>query len=326
VPTVRRRSHAATSPGRSSRVFLAIVVVGLTGCGGYSGSAPGLIAFSGHPRGELGDGYNNILVMNSDGTGVRRLTRTDGDIDPSWSPDGRQVAYTRATTLAGCDFDPACAQIWIVDADGVNARPLTPPAARSEAPDWSPDGKRIVFQQWNVPYDYDPGSIDIYVMNVDGSGVRQLTYGPGASESPEWTADGEQIVFAREVDGDYETWVMNADGSNPERLTQLGALSPDGKKIVTTRQSDDDLCPDIVVMNADGSEARRLLSPEEGGSDLAWSPDSSQIAFIHCVKTPVEPDVVGSEIWVMDADGGNAHALPAGPYASPWGLDWAAAP
>ena len=131
--------------------------------------------FAGHPGDELGGGYNNLLVMNPDGTGVRRLTRSDGDIEPSWSPDGTQVVFRRTTFGGGCPI-AACSEIWIVNADGTNARRLTS-VARSEAPDWSPDGGRIVFHQWNVPYDYDSESVDIYVMNVDGSDVRRLTDG-----------------------------------------------------------------------------------------------------------------------------------------------------
>lgn len=72
------------------------------------------------------------MVMNPDGSGVRRLTRTDGDINPSWSPDGTQVVFERAAENASCD---PCAQLWIVDADGTAERRLTPIAERREAPD-----------------------------------------------------------------------------------------------------------------------------------------------------------------------------------------------
>jgi len=166
----------ATRPGLILRSCLTIIAIGLTGCGAHSGPAPGPIVFSGHPADELGGGFNNLMVTNPDGTVVRRLTRRDGDVAPSWSPDGTQVVFERATFIEGCDFDPACAQIWIVDADGTDERRLTPASARSEAPDWSPDGDRIVFHQWNS------SSIDIYVMNADGSGLRQLTDGSGVNE------------------------------------------------------------------------------------------------------------------------------------------------
>jgi Tol biopolymer transport system component len=309
-----------------------IMAIGLTGCGAPSGPAPGSIVFSGRPADDPEAQGWQLLVMNPDGSGLRRLTRTDGDVAPSWSPDGTKVVFARATYIEDCSFDPACAQIWIVEADGTDERRLTPASARSEAPDWSPDGDRIVFQQWNVPYDYS-GQIDIYAMNVDGSDIRQLTDGPGANEDPAWSPDGERIVFSRYVDGEYEIWVMNAEGSEQRRLTPRGvsahspAWSPDGEKIAVTRQSGDD-CDAIVVMNEDGTEERTLLPPGEGGGGPAWSPDGSQIAFIHCYENLGEDENLGegeADIWVMDADGGNAHTLQAGPYTEPGGLDWAAA-
>jgi hypothetical protein len=78
-------------------------------------------------------------------------------------------------------------------------------------------------------------------------------------------------------------------------------------------------------MNEDGSEERtifsRRLDPLLSIQSLAWSPDSSQIAFV-----VYDENLAEGEVWVTDADGGNAKKLPAGPYSEPAGLDWAAAP
>lgn len=314
-----------TGPGRISRLCLTIVALGLSGCGGSSGPDPGPIVFSGYPIGGPGEGFQNLLVMNPDGTGVRQLTRTEsllgGDFYPSWSPDGRNVVFERQTPSEDCVFT-TCGQIWIVDADGANARRLTP----GEAPDWSPDGERIAFEQ----YDPDTDQIDIYVINVDGSGLRRLTRGSGANVDAAWSPDGERIVFSRgsEADpsagGNDDLYVMDADGSEVRRLTHTAesesdpTWSPDGARIAFTRTSDG-YTDTIVVMKDDASEERTLLpagGPDE--SEPAWSPDGSQIAFIRY-------DGRDWEIWIVDADGGNPRKVKTGPYIEPSDLDWAAA-
>lgn len=329
----RRRGLLTLRPGLSLRACLSIIAIGLTGCGSPSGPPAGPIVFAGHPGDELGGGYNNLMVMDPDGTGVRRLTRTDGDVAPSWSPDGTKVVYTRATAVEGCDFT-VCRQIWIVDADGTDAHGLAPASAIRGAADWSPDGDRLVFDQSlrDAFGEFHPDETDIYVMNVDGSDVRQLTDGPGASGGASWSPDGDRIAFTREVEGESgiietDAYVMNSDGSEQRRLTHDGESSfsawlPNGEQIAVARGTDATVMlpvMSIFVLNLDGSGERTLLPPGEDVGGPVWSPDGSQIAFIR------NDDLGDSGIWVMDADGGNAQKLEAGPYSEPWGLDWAAA-
>ena len=326
--------RTVTGPGRILWLCLTIVVVGLLGCGESSGPAPGPIVFAGHPGDELGGGFNNLMVMNPDGTGVRRLTRTDGDVAPSWSPDGTQVVYTRATTVEGCDFT-VCAQIWIVDADGTDAHGLAPASAVRGGADWSPDGDRLVFDETNrdASGELEIDEVDIFVMNVDGSDLRQLTDGPGQSSGPAWSPDGDRIAFTRQSEGEggvieTDAYVMDSDGSEERRLTHGGesyfsAWLPDGDQIAVARDGGDPFLGSIVLVNADGSGEPLLLPPGENVGGPVWSPDGSQIAFI---RSDVELGLVLGGIWVMDANGKNAHALPAGAYSEPSGLDWAAAP
>jgi Tol biopolymer transport system component len=76
-------------------------------------------------------------------------------------------------------------------------------------PAWSPDGRRIAFEQ----------SGDIYAINVDGSSQTNLTTNPADDTFPVWSPDGRQIAFISERDGNKEIYVMNADGSHQTRLT-----------------------------------------------------------------------------------------------------------
>jgi Tol biopolymer transport system component len=263
------------------------------------------------------------MVVNPDGTGLRRLTRTDGDGDPSWSPDGAKVAFARLNSDT-CD----CERIWVVNADGTGEQPLTSVEEDATEPAWSPDGKRIAFAKRNLDRESDSNKpeVDIYVMNPDGSEMTRLTDLAGVEQDPSWSPDGNQIAFEAEQGDPTETYVgseifvMNADGSELRPLTDtvedefFPAWSPDGDTIAFERRGDDGIT--IVLVNEDGSGERELRAPNQLWFHPAWSPDGTQLAFI-------TDDQEG--IWVMDADGRNAHRVWSAPSSEPMNPDWAAA-
>jgi len=108
-----------------------------------------------------------------------------------------------------------------MNADGSDPRQLTrdPPGVINQAPDWSPDGKRILFQSNR------DGNVEIYVMDADGGNQTRLTHHPGRDLDAEWSADGTRIAFDRDippVDEEIrQLFIMRADGSDPTQLTGL---------------------------------------------------------------------------------------------------------
>jgi Tol biopolymer transport system component len=126
-----------------------------------------------------------------------------------------------------------------MNADGSDIKPLTEAGGNSLAPEWSPDGRRILFHR-DLGRPEDKG---ICEMDPDGSNVRQLTSGYADTE-PTWSPDGARIAFKR---GD-NLFVMNVDGSDPRVLTSgvdwEGDLtwSPDGKSIVFGIKSASKIC------------------------------------------------------------------------------------
>lgn len=168
-----------------------------------------------------------IWVVRSDGTDARRLTETPKaakgptwSLFPRFSQDGRTILY--ASTFGGSS------QIWMMNADGSNKRRLTSGLAETapdaNAPNWSPDGKQIVF--WAG---YETRFGEIWVMNADGTNPMRLTHQPApiSSDNPAWSMDGRQIIFDTSRSGiGVEIWIMDADGSRQRKL--IGELGSRG--------------------------------------------------------------------------------------------------
>ncbi|HEU5066508.1 MAG TPA: hypothetical protein VFT86_11665 [Gaiellaceae bacterium] len=260
------------------------------------------------------DGNTDVYVVGADGLGRKRLTRHPGvDGNPAWSPDGRKIAFTRG--VGRC-----CAEtyIYVMNADGSRQRRLARGHVHFSVA-WSPDGQKMLFERPNprhpappVPGDFTE---DLHVMNADGSGQRRLTRNPATDRDPVWSPDGRRIAFSR----GRQAWVMNPDGSGKRSLTPAGWYSAesqdwsrDGRKIAFMGRPSTPP-PWIFVMNADGSERRRLT---QDGRNPAWSLDGQMIAFNR-----------DDELYVMNADGSGKRRLLRSDYRMPGpGLPWAWSP
>ena len=167
------------------------------------------------------------------------------------------------------------------------------------------------------------GNWGIYVMDNDGNNQRRLTNNPNFDVSPSWSPDGKRIVFMSNrdehvIDGwpTFEIYVMDADGENQQRITENPnndwdpSWSPDGKRIVFTSNREGLFNPEIYVMDVNGGNLQRLTNNADDDGDPSWSPDSKRIVFSAAREGHfANKFAITSEIYVMDADGGNQQRI-----------------
>ena len=215
----------------------------------------------------------DIFVVDVATKGVRRLTRSGRyEWSPVWSPNGKRLAVARD------DNATSTTSIFVMDADGRHLRQVTHPPKRSDDgnPDWSPDGSQIAFDR---AIERGPESEviarPVLVVGSDGRGLRRLSHVGEYSYGPVWSPDGAQVAYGTEVANNQNGInVVNSDGTEPRRLTNDGGLpgwSPDGTKIAFVSARDDPPGFDqVYVMNADGSNQRRVSHTGTSDTELLW--------------------------------------------------------
>jgi TolB protein len=222
------------------------------------------------------------------------------------APSGAAANFPGTNGKIGFVIDPTAGvreEIATIDSTGQNRSVLTGSAESDYDPSFSADGERIVFGR--VPQPINSGQI--WTMNADGSGQTQLTAGTETASdfNAEFAPDGQSIVFDR-YDGTVTTqvWIMNADGSFQRPLTTTAdssrnpSFSPNGDKIVFSRDGDPPGASHIWAMNPDGGAQEPLTEGPVNDSRPSYSPDGGHIVFVR--RTVPSGD---DAIWIMNADG-----------------------
>jgi len=234
-----------------------------------------------------------IYVSDYDGANPRRITiNRTMNITPSWSPDGRSIAYT--------SYRSGVPDILI---SNIFAGTMESPAkgvGQNFLPVFSPDGTKIAFMSNR------DGNNEIYVMNRDGSDVRRLTNNPAIDVTPTWSPTGTQIAFTSERTGTPQIYVVGADGAglrkiSSESYADRATWSPAPyNEIAFTAKTGPGF--DIKILSIATGETRQITFGEGSNESPAWSPNGRHMAF-------VSTRAGRSQVFTVDRDGRNLRQL-----------------
>jgi TolB protein len=186
--------------------------------------------------------------------------------------------------------------IFTMNPDGSHLRRFinTPGDAASVFSDWSPDGRRLVFDSDRS------GNVELYVATRDGD-IRRLTRNSADDVHPTWSPDGRHLAFESHRSGLPQVYVMKVDGSHVRKVTRIAggaiepAYSPTGKWIAFV--AGPERRTSLYVVRPDGSDLRRLTPPSMNAGHPSWSPDGRKIVFNSNFEKP------NGRIWTVRLDG-----------------------
>jgi TolB protein len=185
-------------------------------------------------------------------------------------------------------------EVVIMNWDGRNQVQLTRNGSINLNPDFSPDGREILFTS------YKRGNPDLFKRALSSTAEIPVSNRKGFNITGTWSPDGSRIALALSKDGNSEIYTLARDGSGPTRLTNNQAIevspawSPDGSRIAFV--SDRLGKPQIFVMNIDGSNVRRLTTAGSYNVTPRWSPKGDKIAYARMQNG-------GFQIYAINSDG-----------------------
>jgi TolB protein len=208
----------------------------------------------------------------------RRLTH-DGHFKqrPMWSPDGKQVLFSR--------HRGGKIGLFVMAADGSAESPLAGDKLPHYDACWSPDGARIALT--HVAQSPGQGNLDVYLAKGDGTELQKLAGDQGKlshEEYPAWSPDGKRIAYSSTFEGNQEIYVAAVEQPQPLRVTSDPAMdahpgwSPDSRQLVfaTNRWGDFE----IALTDADGRNLVRLTESPGLDDYPVVSPDGKRVAFL----------------------------------------------
>ncbi len=256
---------------------------------------------------EAGRGQKEIWVMDWDGANAEQITDHKSiAISPTWSPDGKKVAYTAYAYHTQARTRNA--NLFLRELDTGRRLLLSYRRGINSGANFFPNGQHILLTL------SQGGRPDIFRITADGKSIQPITRGPAGAMNvePAVSPDGRQIAFSSDRSGRPMIYVMNVDGSNVRRITHAGrynsspSWSPDGRQIAFAALDKGSF--DIFVINTDGTGLKRLTDAKRRNGTSAhnenpsFSPCGRHIVFVS--------DRDGNrQLYIVSPDGSNERRL-----------------
>ena len=212
-----------------------------------------------------------LMVADSDGYNPQTIVRSaEPLLSPSWSPDGRKLAYV--------SFERGNSAIYIQDIATGAREPVTTFRGVNASPSFSPDGSKLAVSLSRS------GNPEIYVMDLASKGLTQLTNHFSIDTEPRFSADGSTIYFTSDRGGRPQIYQVPVTGGTATRVTYQGnynataSISFDDKKIAVAQGSGNTYR--IAVMDRSLGSARwSTLSPGSLDESPSFAPNASMLLY-----------------------------------------------
>ncbi|MCB0375974.1 MAG: TolB family protein [Sinomicrobium sp.] len=189
----------------------------------------------------------------------------------AWSPDGKKIAFFYIHTIE---------DIYLVNSDGSDFEIVDKHAARDFAPQWSPDGRNIIFTSVR------DGHHELYKLDLDSKSLKRLTNTASDSQDGCYSPNGKYIIFSGNRNGNAELYRMDKNGAHLRQLTftpdfdeHSPKWSSDGKKIVFVGKAKGEES-DIWIMDSAGKKRTRITQTPEPEFHASLSKDGTKISYI----------------------------------------------
>ena len=212
-----------------------------------------------------------LMVADADGWNPRTVVNsTEPLMSPSWSPDGRRLAYV--------SFEGGNSAVWIQDIASGSREKLTSFRGINGAPSFSPDGGRLALTLSKG------GNPDVYVMDLGSKQLTQVTNHFGIDTEPSWSPDGSRLYFTSDRGGRPQVYQVAASGGSATRISFEGSynaspsVSFDGKKIATA-QGAGNVYRIALLDNSLGSPRWSMLSPGSLDESPSFAPNGAMVLY-----------------------------------------------